>query len=241
MFKHEKKLMNMHYRFSLKKLLLISLSISILFSGIACKNNSKQGPQLKVVGQKIQTAPANIEKRPIPDNPNSQEISSSENVVSEKTTMNINNDIINSAAVLSSENDLTLDSEQPESLEIYNPENKIDPFMSLIKEEPKIEINTSRKNEKEKRIPRTPLERVDLSQLKLVGIIQLSSGNKGLVEEASGKGYIISLGTYMGKNSGRVVEITEDRVIVEEELEDSLGKLNLQIKELKFQKPFGEN
>lgn len=230
--------MKMHYRFSLKKLLLISLTISILFAGIGCKNNSKQVPQQKVVGQKIQIAPANIEKRTIPDNPDSQEISSSENDVSEKTTMNINKD---SSAVLSSENDLTLDSEQPESLGIYNPENKIDPFMSLIKEEPKIEINTSKKNEKEKRIPRTPLERVDLSQLKLVGIIQLSGENKGLVEEASGKGYIISLGTYMGKNSGKVVEITEDRVIVEEELEDALGKLNLQKKELKFQKPFGEN
>jgi type IV pilus assembly protein PilP len=125
--------------------------------------------------------------------------------------------------------------------ELYNPENKIDPFMPLFREGPKEEVEISQKVERERRVPRTPLERIDLSQLKLVGIIQSPSGNKGLVEEASGKGYIISRGSYIGTNGGRVVEIFKDRVIVEEEVDDVLGKLTLQKREFKLQKPFGEN
>jgi type IV pilus assembly protein PilP len=81
---------------------------------------------------------------------------------------------------------------------------------------------------------------VDLSQIKLTGIIRASSGNKAMVEEASGKGYIIVKGTYIGIHSGRVIQILNDRVIVEEEVEDSLGNLTIQKRELKFQKPAEE-
>jgi type IV pilus assembly protein PilP len=89
-------------------------------------------------------------------------------------------------------------------------------------------------------MPLTPLERVDLSQLKLVGIIQAPSGNKALVEEASGKGYIIKKGTFIGIHAGRVLEIQKDRVVVEEEVENVLGQFALDKKELKLQKPPGE-
>ena len=65
----------------------------------------------------------------------------------------------------------------------------------------------------------TPLERIDLSQLKLVGIILASSGNRALVEESSGKGYVIKTGTYIGVNSGKVVKIRKEKVVVEEEFE----------------------
>ena len=61
-----------------------------------------------------------------------------------------------------------------------------------------------------------------------------------MVEEASGKGYVIAKGTYIGIYSGRVIQILNDRVIVEEEVEDSLGNLTIQKRELKFQKPTGE-
>jgi hypothetical protein len=59
---------------------------------------------------------------------------------------------------------------------------------------------------------------VDLSQLKLVGIIRASSGNRAMVEEASGRGYVIKKGTFIGINCGRVGQILKDRVIVDEPL-----------------------
>jgi hypothetical protein len=75
----------------------------------------------------------------------------------------------------------------------YRPAGRVDPFQPLFEEKPIVPEDTAdaEKQKKKRRMPLTPLERVDLSQLKLVGIFQAPSGNKALVEEASGKGYII--------------------------------------------------
>jgi Tfp pilus assembly protein PilP len=119
----------------------------------------------------------------------------------------------------------------------YDPKGKIDPFEPLYKEEKEVAVA---KLKRKKRIPRTPLERIDLSQLKLVGIILAASGNRALVEEASGKGYVIKEGTYIGTNGGKIVSIQKEIVTVEEELEDVYGKLTIRKKELKLPKPPGE-
>lgn len=124
---------------------------------------------------------------------------------------------------------------------LYDPTDKIDPFMPLFKDEPEEKEEDAPQSKKRKtRVPRTPLERIDISQLKLVGVIQAPSGDRGLVEEASGKGYIVSIGAYMGTNGGKVTEILKDRIVVEEEVEDILGKYTIRKRELKLQKPFGE-
>ena len=120
--------------------------------------------------------------------------------------------------------------------EAYNATGKIDPFEPLFREKP---VATKKKKGK-KRIPQTPLERIDLSQLKLVGIILASSGNRALVEESSGKGYVIKTGTYIGVNSGKVVKIRKEKVVVEEEFEDVFGKIKLRQREIKLPKPPGE-
>ena len=120
---------------------------------------------------------------------------------------------------------------------IYDAKGKVDPFEPLFKETPKV---AEVKKERKKRTPRTPLERIDISQLKLVGIILAESGNKALVEEASGKGYIIKIGTYLGTNAGKVVKIEKDTVIVAEEYEDVLGNVTVRNTEIKLPKPPGE-
>lgn len=117
----------------------------------------------------------------------------------------------------------------------YDPTDKIDPFQPLYRDQPVPE-----KKKERKRAPQTPLERIDLSQLKLVGIILASSGNRALVEEATGKGYIIKKGTYIGTNAGKVAQIDKDKIIVEEEFEDVLGNTKTREKELKLPKPPGE-
>ena len=118
----------------------------------------------------------------------------------------------------------------------YDPIGKTDPFEPLFKEKP-VPV---KKKERKKRIPRTPLERIDLSQLKLVAIILSPSGNMALVEEASGKGYVIKKGTYIGTNAGKVVQIKKEQVIVEEEFEDVFGKVNTRQRDIKLPKPPGE-
>ena len=132
----------------------------------------------------------------------------------------------------------------------YSPSGRLDPFEPLFKpepppkeepEEPPPEPETAEGQPKpERRVPRTPLERMDLGQLKLVGIIRAESGDRALVEEASGKGYIIKEGTYIGIHSGQVAEILYDRIIVEEKTEDVYGEASYRTRELKLQKPPGE-
>ena len=120
---------------------------------------------------------------------------------------------------------------------VYNPEGKIDPFAPLFRDEP---VATPVKKEKKKRIPLTPLEKVELSQLKLVAVVRAASGNRAMVEDASGKGFIVNKGTYIGTHSGRVAKIDKDRLIVEEEHEELTGKISIRNRELKLQKPLGE-
>ena len=127
--------------------------------------------------------------------------------------------------------------ETPQITDLYNPEGKLDPFAPLIKEKP---VNLPVKHRRAvRRKLLTPLEKLDLSQLKLVGILRAQSGNKALVEEDSGKGYVIKKGTYIGIHSGKVATILPDRIIIEEEVEDIYGKSSVQKKEIKL-KPPGE-
>ncbi len=118
----------------------------------------------------------------------------------------------------------------------YDPTGKIDPFEPLFREKPVMAKKVKRK----RRVPRTPLERIALSQLKLVGNILAPSGNRAMVEESSGKGYIIKKGTYVGTNAGKVVQIKKNKVVVEEEYEDVFGKTKTRKTELKLPKPPGE-
>jgi len=118
----------------------------------------------------------------------------------------------------------------------YDPTGKIDPFQPLFQDKPVL----AKKSQHKKRQPQTPLERIDISQLKLVGIILASSGNRALVEESTGKGYVIKKGTYIGTNSGQVVKIQKEAVIVEEEFEDVSGKIATRQREIKLPKPPGE-
>lgn len=119
----------------------------------------------------------------------------------------------------------------------YDPKGKPDPFDPVIRDEG---VAAGPSIRPKKRLPQTPLERVDLGQLKLVAIVAAPTGNRAMVEESSGKGYILREGTFIGLNSGRVVEIQADKVLIEEEYEDVYGKSLIKKKELKLPKPPGE-
>jgi Tfp pilus assembly protein PilP len=119
---------------------------------------------------------------------------------------------------------------------LYDPADKVDPFEPLIKETPKI------KSESEEYVHTDPkgttvLENTDLSQLKLTGIILAASGNRALVRESSGRGYVISKGTPIGTHRGRVAGVLKDKVIVKEKMKDLRGKFFFKETELKLNKP----
>lgn len=120
----------------------------------------------------------------------------------------------------------------------YEKGGKVNPFEPLLRDEGA--QSTENKLTAKKRIPQSPLEKIDLGQLKLVGIVAAVSGHRALMEENSGKGYIIVKGTYIGSNSGKVVDIEIDKVVIEEEFEDAYGKTILKKREIALPKPPGE-
>jgi len=126
---------------------------------------------------------------------------------------------------------------------LYKPEGKLDPFEDPFKKSAPLETDQQPEEDanKPERIRQTPLERIDLSQLTLVGVIKFTSGYQAIVEEQSGKGYVIRKGTYLGTNYGQVPEIQDDRIVIQEKVKDLLGKYQDRESHLKLQKPLGEN
>jgi type IV pilus assembly protein PilP len=81
---------------------------------------------------------------------------------------------------------------------------------------------------------RTPLQRFDLGQLKLVGVIWATDEPKALIEDGGGLGYIVTRGTLIGSRGGVVKMIEPKRVVVEEYETDFFGKKQAQERELRL-------
>jgi type IV pilus assembly protein PilP len=122
----------------------------------------------------------------------------------------------------------------------YDPAGRFDPFEPLFKEQQEEQAPKGAIKPKKPERDKTPLERVSLSQLKVSAIIRAPSGNRALVADATGKGYVVQKGTYIGLNSGQVIAIEKDRIVIEEEVENLMGELTIKNAELKLQKPAGE-
>lgn len=101
----------------------------------------------------------------------------------------------------------------------YNPAGKPDPFKPFIQISPIKEVK--------KAVALTPLQKYEISQLKLVAIILTSEGNVAMVEDSTGKGYIVKKGTLIGKNDGKVAKILKDKIIIEEPYQDVLGQTKI--------------
>jgi Tfp pilus assembly protein PilP len=103
----------------------------------------------------------------------------------------------------------------------YDAKGRRDPFESLVKEKPPVAeagpvIDHGR--------PRGPLERFDLSSLKLMGIIWGELGRRAIIRAPDGKGYFVTVGMYMGQNGGQIVTIEDDRLVIKEKHRNLEGK-----------------
>lgn len=118
--------------------------------------------------------------------------------------------------------------EKKEPAYSYNPVGKRDPFKPFITLGPKKPVSKARL---------TPLQRYDVSELKLVGILKGPTGYRALVEDAGGKGFIITKGTLIGRGNGRVKEIHKNRIVVEETYKDIFGKVKRRRITVSLKKP----
>ena len=132
--------------------------------------------------------------------------------------------------------------EAPKSAKkIPSPEKKIyaytangiaDPFIPLIADEkPKAKAAQIAKSSK----PLTPLQKYELSQLKLVAIIHSDSANRAMLEDPTGFGYIVKEGMLVGNRNGQIKKISKNIITIEEETYSKTGDIVKAISTLTIQ------
>jgi Tfp pilus assembly protein PilP len=113
--------------------------------------------------------------------------------------------------------DLTLPSKSPEApaAALKMDPSRRDPFQPTT-----LRAKTDKPRNRENL---TPLERSELSQLKLVAIVWDINDARAMVEDSGGLGYVVKVGTPIGTNDGKVKAIYRNEVIVEEIYSDNYG------------------
>ena len=99
---------------------------------------------------------------------------------------------------------------------VYNPIGKRDPFQSFIN----IDGPTATDGP-----PPTGTQKYELDQYKLVGIIFGIERPRALLEDPDEVGHVAEIGTYVGRNWGKITMITSGEVVVTEEYQTIDGEL----------------
>lgn len=106
--------------------------------------------------------------------------------------------------------------EAPAAVYAYSSEGKVDPFRPFG-------VGPVAKQAKPHE---ASLRQMDVGQFKLVGIAQNAGGGRvALVQDGTGRGYILTQGMTIGPSGGVVREISQDGVSVEERVRDYAGRL----------------
>lgn len=81
----------------------------------------------------------------------------------------------------------------------------------------------------------TELQRFDLDKLKLVAVVVGTATPMAMVEDPTGEGHTVKIGTLIGKRFGQVKHIRRGEIIVQEEFRDFTGKRIPVLKALKLE------
>ncbi len=111
-------------------------------------------------------------------------------------------------------NPKTVEADESEVAYVYSPIGKRDPFRSLFDIGKDTGGNESL----------TELQKFEIDQLKLVAIVSRIATPYAMVEDPNGKGHTLTRGKLLGKNWGRVAQITPECVVVKEEYRDYTGR-----------------
>lgn len=105
----------------------------------------------------------------------------------------------------------------------YDPVGRRDPFESLL---------TVKKPVSSVSVPLTPLQKFDVGQLRLIGMIIGKGEPRAMVIAPDGKSYILKKGVKVGRQDGTVIDINQDAVLVEERYVDFSGEVRTGIQEI---------
>ncbi len=109
----------------------------------------------------------------------------------------------------------------------YDSKQLVDPFVSFIKppEQAPPEVPVLKEEEAlppELQRPLTPLQKMNIGEIAkgLRAIVWGGLGRKAIIQDAAGKGYIVSVGTPAAGPTGVIVQIFDDRLIIQQEVWD---------------------
>lgn len=128
--------------------------------------------------------------------------------------------------------------EKKKEEEFLNPNNlEIEDFVYVSegKRDPFLPFDLAPKTANNENLP--PLERYDLAQLKVSAILTDKIGGMvAIVEDATGKGYTVKVGSKIGDKNGTVVSIDETQLNVLEKVTDFTGEVKQDLRSVKLQK-----
>jgi type IV pilus assembly protein PilP len=99
----------------------------------------------------------------------------------------------------------------------YSPVGKRDPFRSYL-----ADLEERAIDDKEHKVEET--EKFELDQYRLTGLVTGTAQPKAMVEDPTGTGHVLHIGSRLGKNSGRITRIGEDAIVVTEEFRAPTGE-----------------
>ncbi|PLX85740.1 MAG: hypothetical protein C0617_03420 [Desulfuromonas sp.] len=108
---------------------------------------------------------------------------------------------------------------------VYDSTGRRDPFdipLNVKKSAPRVGM------------PLTPLQRFDLGQLRLIGVIVGKGEPRAMVVAPDGKSYILKKGIKVGRNDGKVVDVRPEAVLVEERYYDFTGTVRKGVQKIQL-------
>ena len=100
---------------------------------------------------------------------------------------------------------------------------KKDPFKPFISVKAATPVEMAKQKQSLK--PQLPIHSFDVSQFRLIGTVADPKGNKAMVVDPSGKGYVLKTGMTIGKNEGKITRIETSGVDVVEQFRDDNNKI----------------
>ena len=114
----------------------------------------------------------------------------------------------------------------PEEKPLYTPQGKRDPFRPFIKLEEEREV----KPQVSQLVP--PIKRYPLEEFRLVGILWAGQQPKAMIVDPEKNTYVLGIGDEIGNSQGRIIEVRESGILVEEkrQLEDVFGQKKIEVR-----------
>ena len=183
------------------KMLVTACAAPLLFASVLLGQEVKPGQKTKEAVEKFSKLPSTV----------GQTIGA----IAEKAKSLLKENPPAKASAQAEPDNLTVPAKQtePERLR-YSPAGKRNPFKPGL----------PAKNRRPSRENLSPLERYELGQLKLVGIVWDAKEPKAMVEDSAGLGYVVKVGTAIGNNDGKIRAINKNEVVIRETLIDFYGE-----------------